>query len=79
LLVKKLEDLSPPTTQEEADQLKFFAQHLERLLTKANMDGLTVLTKVGKQKKQEERQANQSGIWKYPRAVSGLMEVLIGN
>jgi hypothetical protein len=41
LLVKKLEDLSPPTTQEEADQLKFFAQHLERLLTKANMDALS--------------------------------------
>jgi len=29
-------------------------------------------------KKQEEGQANQRVIWKYSRAVSGLMEVFIG-
>ena len=37
-------------TQEEADQFEFFAQHLERPLTKANMDAITVLIEVGQQK-----------------------------
>ena len=50
LLVKKLGDLSPPTTQDEVDQFDFYAQHLERPLTKANMDAITVLIEVGQQK-----------------------------
>ena len=50
LLIKKLGDLSPLATQEEADQFDFFAQHLEHPLTKAKMDALTVLIEVGQQK-----------------------------
>jgi len=50
LLVKKLGDLSPLATKEEADQFEFFAQHLERPLTKAKMDALTLLIEVGQQK-----------------------------
>ena len=50
LLIKKLEDLSPLATQEETDQFEFFAQHLERPLTKAKIDALTVLIEVGQQK-----------------------------
>ena len=50
LLVKKLGDLSPLATKEEADQFEFFAQHLEHPLTKAKMDALTVLIEVGQQK-----------------------------
>jgi hypothetical protein len=50
LLIKKLGDLSPSATKEEADQFEFFAQHLERPLTKANMDAITVLIEVGQQK-----------------------------
>jgi hypothetical protein len=62
-LSKKLGDLSPPTTQEEADQFEFYAQHFERPLTKEKMDALMVLIEVGQQKKQEEEgQAIQSGI-----------------
>ena len=50
LLLKKIGDLSPPTTQEELDQFDFYAQHLERPLTKANMDAIKVLIEVGQQK-----------------------------
>jgi hypothetical protein len=50
LLVKKLGDLSPPTTQEEADQFEFYAQHFEHPLTKEKMDALMVLIEVGQQK-----------------------------
>ena len=52
---KKLGDLSPPTTQEEADQLEFYAQHFERPLTKEKMDALTVLIEVGQQKSKKKR------------------------
>ena len=48
---KKLGDLSPPTTQDEVDQFDFYAQHLERPLTKADMDAIKVLIEVGKNKK----------------------------
>ena len=47
---KKLGDLSPPTTQEEANQLEFYAQHFEHPLTKEKMDTLMVLIEVGQQK-----------------------------
>jgi hypothetical protein len=55
LLVKKLGDLSPPTTQEEADQFEFYAQHFERSLTKEKMDALMVLIEVGQQKNKKKR------------------------
>jgi hypothetical protein len=55
LLVKKLGDLSPPTTQEGDDQLEFYAQHFERPLTKEKMEALTVLIELGQQKSKKKR------------------------
>jgi hypothetical protein len=47
---KKLGDLSPPTTQEEAIQFEFYAQHFERPLTNVKMDALSQLIEAGQQK-----------------------------
>lgn len=58
LLVKKKKKtgrLSPPTTQEGADQFNFYAQHFERPLTKEKMDALTVLIASGPQKSKKKR------------------------
>jgi hypothetical protein len=55
LLVKKLGDLSPPRTQEEAVQFEFYAQHFERPLTKVKMDALSALIKAGQQKNKKKR------------------------
>ena len=77
MLVKKLGDLSPPTTQEELDQFDFYAQHLERPLTKANMDAIKVIIEVGQQKNKKKRgKITKVG---YGNILSGLMEVLIGS
>jgi len=77
LLVKKLEDLSPPTTHDEVDQFDFYAQHLERPLTMANMDAITVLIEVGQQKNKKKRgKITKVG---YGNILSGLMEVLVGS
>jgi hypothetical protein len=55
LLVKKLGDLSPPRTQEEAVQFEFYAQHFERPLTKVKMDALSALIEAGQQKNKKKR------------------------
>jgi hypothetical protein len=55
LLVKKLGDLSSPTTQEEAIQFEFYAQHFKRSLTKVKMDALSALIEAGQQKDKKKR------------------------
>jgi hypothetical protein len=53
LLVKKLGDLSPKLEPSAADQFEQFAQHLDRPLTKANMEALEALVEHGQQLKKK--------------------------